>query len=155
MRPRLLVRRLGPALAAAAIAASSLASQAAASPAIPVVAAAPAAGPCAPVTTEACPFRIKFKPHAYSAQVHSGLTMTSERWFVVHAQANQVMIVIVAGVGPTRGSVYDPLGRQNGQPGGRVFDHSLTLTGDYKIRVTEDSMTEAWAGRVDVIVLIY
>ncbi len=155
MRPRLLVRRVGPAFVAAAIAASSLASSAAATGPGAVRAAPSVTVACAPTTTQTCPFRIKFKPHAFTAQVHTSLTVTGERWFVVHAKANQTMIVIIEGAGPTRGSVYDPHGAQNGQPGGRVFDQVLTLTGDYKIRVTEDTMAQGWTGRVDVIVVIY
>jgi len=56
---------------------------------------------------------------------------------------------------PTRGVVYFPGGGSSGQPGGRVFDGALPTTGDYRIRVTESSMGEAWSGRVDVIAVIY
>ncbi len=43
----------------------------------------------------------------------------------------------------------------SGQPGGRVFDGTVPVSGDYRIRVTESPMGEAWSGRVDVVVLIY
>jgi len=61
----------------------------------------------------------------------------------------------VKGHGPTRGVVYFPNGRSNGQPGGRVFDGTLPVSGDYRIRVTESAMGQAWSGRVVVIALIY
>ncbi len=155
MRPRPFVRRAGLAAAVAAIVATA-AMPAAASTLRPATPVRPAvAAPCVP-TTAACPFRIKFKPHAFTAQVHTWMSGPSaERWFVVHAKANQIMIVIIEGAGPTRGVVTDPQGHQNGQPGGRVFDEPLTLTGDYRIRVTEDTMAQAWTGRVDVVVVIY
>jgi hypothetical protein len=65
------------------------------------------------------------------------------------------MVVIVEGAGATRGTVYFPNGTSSGQPGGRVFDDNLPATGNYRIRVTESPMGEAWSGGVDVVVLIY
>ncbi len=120
-----------------------------ASAAIPLVAT------CAP-GARACPIRITFASGAYSGQAHSRLIGTrSQKWFVLHARAGQAMIVIVEGRGATRGVVYFPNGGSNGQPGGRVFDGLLPVTGDYRIRVTESPMGEAWASRVDVLVVIY
>jgi hypothetical protein len=54
------------------------------------------------------------------------------------------MVIIVKGHGPTRGVVSFPNGGSNGQPGGRVFDGTLPVSGDYRIRVTESAMGEAW-----------
>jgi hypothetical protein len=106
--------------------------------------------------SKACPIRISFASGAYSGQAHSQLTgITSVKWFVVNARAEQHMIVIVEGAGPTRGIVYFPNGQSAGQPGGRVFDQTLPVSGDYKIRVSESTMGEAWSGRVDVLVVIY
>ena len=104
----------------------------------------------------ACPIRIEFAPGAYSGQARGRLTgIRSGQWFVIDARAGQTMIVIVKGQGPTRGMVYSPDGRSSGQPGGRVFDAPLTVSGDYRIHVTESSMGEAWSGRVDVVAVIY
>jgi hypothetical protein len=104
----------------------------------------------------ACPIRITFAAGAYSGQAHSSLTgIHSEKWFVVHARADQTMVVVVEGKGPTRGIVYFPNGHSSGQPGGRIFDDTLPVSGDYRIKVTESSMGEAWSGRVDVVALIY
>lgn len=114
-----------------------------------------AAAKCSP-GARACPIRIRFAAGAYSGQAHSQMAgIRSQRWFVVHARAGQTMVVIVKGHGPTRGIVYYPNGQSAGQPGGRVFDDSLPVTGDYRIRVTESTMGQAWSGRVDVAVLIY
>lgn len=103
-----------------------------------------------------CPIRITFASGAYSGQGRSHLTgIRSEKWFVVRARAGQTMIVVVKGRGATRGLVYFPNGTSSGQPGGRVFDGPLPVSGDYRIRVTESPMGEAWSGGIDVIALIY
>jgi hypothetical protein len=118
-------------------------------------AAAPATTACSP-GQKACPIRITFAPGAYSGQAHSQLTgIHSKRWFVVNANAGQTMVVVVEGAGPTGGIVYFPNGQSNGQPGGRIFDDNLPVTGDYKIKVMESQLGEAWSGRVDVVVLAY
>lgn len=104
----------------------------------------------------ACPIRISFAAGAWSGQRSSTLTgITSERWFVVRARADQTMIVVVNGAGPTRGIVTFRNGESDGQPGGRVFDGQVPVSGDVLIQVTESPMAEAWRGRVDVVVLIY
>jgi hypothetical protein len=113
------------------------------------------AASCSP-GARACPIRITFAKGGYSGQAHSKLTgIRSEKWFVVHASAGQTMVVIVEGRGPTRGIVYFPKGKSSGQPGGRVFDGVLPVTGDYRIRVTESQTGEAWSGGVDVVAVIY
>jgi hypothetical protein len=113
------------------------------------------AASCSP-GARACPIRITFAKGAYSGQAHSTLTgIRSEKWFVIHASAGQTMVVIVKGRGATRGIVYFPNGKSSGQPGGRVFDGVLPVTGDYRIRVNESPMGEAWSGGVDVVAVIY
>jgi hypothetical protein len=103
-----------------------------------------------------CPIRITFAPGAYSGQAHSQLTgIHSKKWFVVSANAGQTMVVVVEGAGPTGGIVRFPNGETNGQPGGRIFDGNLPVTGDYKVKVMESQLGEAWSGRVDVVVLAY
>lgn len=116
-------------------------------------AAAPAA--CTPGRS-ACPIPIRFARGAYSGQATSTLTgISSQRWFSVKARAGQTMIVLVEGRGPTRGEVRFPNGLKDGQPGGRVFDGPLPVTGTYRIRVTESLMGTAWRGPVTVVVVIY
>jgi hypothetical protein len=115
----------------------------------------PLAAACVP-GRRACPIPITFERGAYSAQRSSRLTgITAERWFAVRARAGQTMVVVVEGAGPTRGIVYFPNGHHEGQPGGRVFDDVLPVSGVYRIRVNESTMAEAWSGRVTVVVLIY
>ncbi len=141
--------------AAALVAAAGPATASGASDPSPAAGAVPLAATCTPGAS-ACPIRISFAPGAYSGQGHSTLTgISSERWFVVNARAGQTMIVIVKGAGATRGIVHFPNGTSSGQPGGRVFDDVLPVSGDYRIQVNESPMGEAWSGGVDVVVVIY
>jgi hypothetical protein len=134
--------------ASSATAQSSQAAQPSAKPA--------KAAPTCSTGSRACPIRITFAQGAYTAQAHGQLTgVDSELWFVVDARANQSMVTVVVGAGATRGVVTFPNGQTEGQPGGRVFDGLLPVSGDYKIHVTESPMGEGWSGRVDVISLIY
>jgi hypothetical protein len=120
-----------------------------------VIASSQAATTCSP-GAHACPLRITFAPGAYSGQAHSTLTgITSEKWFVFRARAEQAAVVVVEGAGPTRGTVHFPSGGSSGMPGGRIYDDILPDTGDYLVRVTESTMGEAWNGSVDVVALIY
>lgn len=123
--------------------------------AVPAAAAARAPVGCTDGSA-ACPIRIVFAPGAWSGQASGHLSgIPGEQWFVVRARAGQTMVVVVEGAGPTRGIVIAPDGRQEGQPGGRVFDQPLSISGDDRIVVTESPMAEAWSGRVDVVALIY
>src|SRR5438045_4818726 len=72
--------------------------------------------------------------------------------FVLRAKAGQHMRVEINGRGATRGVVIFPSGKQDGGPGGLVFDDNLDETGDYRIRVTESSMANAWRGRFTVTI---
>ncbi|HEY0323726.1 MAG TPA: hypothetical protein VGC66_22430 [Pyrinomonadaceae bacterium] len=91
--------------------------------------------------------RITFKPGATSASVRSSLKgISDEALFVLRARSGQHMRVNISGAGPTRGIVIFPSGKQDGQPGGLIFDDTLTETGDYRIRVTESNMAEGWRG---------
>src|SRR5437667_1557297 len=75
--------------------------------------------------------------------------------FVLRAKAGQHMRVEINGRGATRGVVIFPSSKQDGGPGGVVFDDNLDETGDYRIRVTESSMANAWrgsfTGTVDIV----
>lgn len=148
-------RRLALTVAALSLATLTLAGGAVAAPSGPAAGSRPAAAACVP-GAKACPIRITFERGAYSGQASSTLTgITSKRWFVVSARVGQSMIVIVKGAGPTRGIVHFPNGQSDGQPGGRVFDDQLPVSGNYRIEVTESQMAEAWRGRVTVLVVIY
>jgi hypothetical protein len=91
--------------------------------------------------------RIRFKQGATAARVRGSLRgVNDEALFVLHARSGQHMRVNISGVGATRGVVIFPSGKQDGQPGGLIFDDVLTETGDYRIRVTESSMADEWRG---------
>ena len=78
--------------------------------------------------------------------------MRDEVNYVLRAKAGQHMRVEIRGRGPTRGMVTFPSGEGEGGPGGVVFDGNIPDTGDYRIRVTESSMANAWRGSFTLIV---
>jgi len=93
------------------------------------------------------PQRISFARGATVARANGYLRgIRDEAWFVLRAGAGQHMRVEINGRGATRGMVTFPSGEGEGGPGGVVFDGILPDTGDYRIRVTESSMAEAWRG---------
>ena len=77
-----------------------------------------------------------------------------EAWFVLRAKPGQHMRIEIRGRGPTRGVVVFPSGKQDGGPGGVIYEGVIDESGDYKIRVTESSMAEAWRGRFTLTVKI-
>ena len=105
--------------------------------------------------TEGAPRRIKFARRATVARATGYLRgVRDEVWFVLRAKSGQHMHVEVRGRGPTRGVVVFPSGKQDGGPGGVIFDGVIDESGDYKMRVTESSMAEAWRGRFTLTVKI-
>ena len=86
--------------------------------------------------------------HAHAYGILRGIH--SKARFTFHVRAGQHVRVKITGQGPTRGIVTSPQGQQDGSPGGVVFDDTVTQTGRYRLLVTEDSMAEAWHGRVRV-----
>src|SRR5437016_9493787 len=103
--------------------------------------------------TAQTPTRITFARGATRATARGYLRgVRDEVFFVLRAQANQHMRVEIKGRGATRGMVIFPSGKQDGAPGGVVFDDNIDETGDYRIRVTESSMANAWRGSFTVII---
>jgi hypothetical protein len=101
------------------------------------------------------PRRITFARGATVARATGYLRgVRDEKWFVLRARANQHMRVEIKGRGATRGVLYFPSGRQDGGPGGVIFDDVIDENGDYRIRVTESSMANAWSGSFTVTVEI-
>lgn len=99
------------------------------------------------------PVRITFARGATRATAHGYLRgMRDEAVFVLRASAGQHMRVEIQGRGATRGTVTFPSGKQDGQPGGVIFDDRIDESGDYKVRVHESSMADAWRGSFTVIV---
>jgi hypothetical protein len=100
---------------------------------------------------ESSPRRIKFARGATVARATGYLRgVRDEAWFVLRAKSGQHMRIEIRGRGPTRGVVVFPSGKQDGGPGGVIYDGVIDESGDYKIRVTESSMAEAWRGRFTV-----
>jgi hypothetical protein len=103
--------------------------------------------------TQNAPQRIRFARRATVARASGYLRgVRDEKWFVLRAQANQQMRVEIKGRGPTRGVLYFPSGKQDGGPGGIIFDGVIDENGDYRIRVTESSMANSWRGRFTVTI---
>jgi hypothetical protein len=99
------------------------------------------------------PQRVYFARGATEARVTGYLRgIRDEAVFVLRAKAGQHMRVDIRGRGATRGMVIFPNGQQDGAPGGVVFDGTLPVTGDYRIRVTESSMANAWSGSFTLII---
>jgi hypothetical protein len=97
--------------------------------------------------------RVYFARGATQARVTGYLRgLRDEAVFVLRAQAGQHMRVEVRARGGTRGMVTFPNGQQDGAPGGVVFDGNLPVTGDYRIRITESSMGDAWSGSITLII---
>lgn len=106
-----------------------------------------------PVTAQKAPQRVYFARGATQARATGYLRGQRDAAdFVLRAQAGQHMRVEIRGRGATRGMVTFPNGQQDGSPGGVVFDGNLPVTGDYRIRVTESSMADAWSGSFTVII---
>lgn len=99
--------------------------------------------------------RIRFKPGATEASVKGRLNgMNDAALFVLKARKGQHMRVEIIGRGATRGWVTSPSGEEEGAPGGVIFDDELRETGDYRIRVTESQMADAWKGTFTLKVTI-
>jgi hypothetical protein len=99
------------------------------------------------------PQRVYFARGATEARATGYLRgIRDEAVFVLRAKAGQHMRVDIRGRGATRGMVIFPDGQQDGAPGGVIFDGILPITGDYRIRVTESSMANAWSGSITVII---
>ena len=93
------------------------------------------------------PHRVSFARGATVARASGYLRgIRDEALFVLRAGAGQHMRVEIIGRGATRGVVIFPSGKQDGGPGGVVFNDNIDETGDYRIRVTESSMANAWRG---------
>ncbi|MGB9182301.1 MAG: hypothetical protein WCB68_23935 [Pyrinomonadaceae bacterium] len=91
--------------------------------------------------------RINFKRGQTSASVRGSLRgMNEMKVFLVRAKAGQHMRVEIVGDGATVGYVTAPSGKQEGMPGGVVFDDELKETGDYRLLVKEHNMAEGWRG---------
>lgn len=84
---------------------------------------------------------IVFKPGEDTACANGRFARAdSEIYFSLDARAGQHLRVNIVSLTPklvTAGVVIYPSGKQDGGPGGVVFDSELTETGRYRIRVTQ------------------
>ena len=103
--------------------------------------------------TEKAPRRIVFargatvgRASAYIRGIRDHVT------FVIHLSAGQNVRVEIDAQGSTRGVLIWPSGKQDGGPGGVIYEGEVDETGDYKISVGESLMGEAWHGTLTVIV---
>ena len=104
-------------------------------------------------SAQKAPQRVYFARGATEARATGYLRgIRDEAVFVLRAKAGQHMRVDIRGRGATRGVVMFPNGQQDGAPGGVVFDGILPVAGDYRIRVTESSMADAWSGSFTLII---
>src|SRR3979490_509188 len=100
-----------------------------------------------PVSAQKAPQRITFARGSNVVRVKGYLRgVNDQALYVLRARAGQHMRVEINGRGATRGMVVLPSGKQDGQPGGLIFDDNIDESGDYRIRVTESSMGDAWRG---------
>ncbi len=112
-----------------------------------------ASGIFAAAQTEKAPRRIVFargatvgRASAYIRGIRDHVT------FVIRLSAGQNVRVEIDGHGSTRGVLIWPSGKQDGGPGGVIYEGEVDETGDYKISVGESLMGEAWRGTLTVIV---
>ena len=105
--------------------------------------------------TEARPQRIVFARGATVARASGYLRgHRDSAGFVLRASAGQHMRVEINARDATHGTVIYPSGKQDGQPGGLVFNDTIDETGDYKIGVSESPMANGWRGSFTVKVEI-
>jgi len=70
--------------------------------------------------------------------------------FTFFARAGTFLKVDISGAGALRGIVESPSGQTEGGPGGVILNQELTETGNYRLRVEESTMGEAWRGEFSV-----
>src|SRR2546425_11243556 len=100
------------------------------------------------VRAQKAPQRVTFARGATGARATGYLRgMNDAAEFVLRAKAGQHMRVEINARGATRGMVTFPSGKQEGAPGGVIFDDNIDENGDYRIGVSESSMGDAWRGR--------
>jgi len=101
--------------------------------------------------TENSPRRIVFARGATVGRASGYLRgMRDHAFFVVRLNSRQHIRVEIVARGATRGTLIWPSGKQEGGPGGVIFDGDTDETGDYKISVGESMMADPWSGSITV-----
>lgn len=97
--------------------------------------------------------RVQFARGATRATVRGYLRgINDQADFVLRLKSGQRVHIEIKGRGATRGVLIYPSGKQDGGPGGVIFDDRIDETGDYRVRVTESSMANAWRGSFTLVV---
>jgi hypothetical protein len=101
---------------------------------------------------------IVFKPGQTRVQVSGRFSKNvREVYFSFHANAGQHLLVTITPEATqliTAGTVIYPSGKQDGGPGGIVFDSNLTESGKYRLRVTPRQSQAEGTGKFRVLVEI-
>jgi len=109
-------------------------------------------------TAQSSDRRIIFKPGQTKAQVTGRFSKAvHEVYFSFYANADQHVLVRITPTTPqlvTAGVVIYPSGKQDGGPGGIVFDSDLTESGEYRLRVTPRQSQAEGTGKFLVLVEI-
>lgn len=101
--------------------------------------------------TEKSPRRIVFARGATVGSATGYLGgMRAQQFFVVRLNSGQHIRVEIIARGAARGILIWPSAKQDGGPGGVIFDGDTDETGDYKIVVGESMMAEPWRGPITV-----
>jgi hypothetical protein len=101
--------------------------------------------------TENAPRRIVFARGATVGRASGYLSgMRDRAFFVVRLNSGQHIRVEIVARGATRGVLIWPSGKQDGGPGGVIFDGDTDETGDYKVSVGESMMANPWRGPITV-----
>src|SRR2546429_863267 len=103
----------------------------------------------APSQTENSPRRIVFARGATVGRASGYLRgMRDHAFFVVRLNSSQHIRVEIDARGSTRGMLIWPSGKQEGGPGGGIFDGDTDETGDYKISVGESMKGDPLRGPI-------
>ena len=104
------------------------------------------------------PQRITVLPNGYASSVNYQLPAScTEANFLISAKTGQLMVLVLSSPGAARAEIKSPDGKSDGQPvgnGGVIFSKTLTITGDYKIRISKSLMAEPWAGQIILTVVV-
>lgn len=98
------------------------------------------------------PQRITVQPNGYASSMNYQLPAScTEANFLISAKQGQLMVLVLSSPGAARAEINSPDGKSDGQPvgnGGVIFSKTLSITGDYKIRISKSPMAEPWSGQI-------
>jgi hypothetical protein len=103
-----------------------------------------------PIASARIPRKIKLPPPGKSERIEGRLRgMDDHKEFVFHGESGTKVKIELTGAGPLRGVVSFPTGHEGG-PGGTILDRRLPDTGEYRLRISESAMGEAWQGKFTI-----